>query len=198
MQVHTLPTAQVPSALTDSFAWCHDTFTHACKARPLTVVGWTSLSVIVIVIVTLKKIEEEAEGVLETTANRAACQSSRYRRKQNQMRMGRPATSRRIRGCRLGVAQNRGPAKCERDHTPESSARRARINEGDSVLGSQNSTRQEAQHPACHVPPTQPVPAVRAPQTYSTAAPTAKSTPAVRPRTRTHTSDIRTTVLWRT
>ena len=27
----------------------HDPVTHACKARPLTVVGWTSLSVIVIV-----------------------------------------------------------------------------------------------------------------------------------------------------
>ena len=44
---HTLPTAQVPSALTDSLSWGHDPFTHACKARPLTVVRWTSLSVIV-------------------------------------------------------------------------------------------------------------------------------------------------------
>ena len=49
--MHTLPTAQVPSASTDSFSWCLDPFTHACEARPLTVVGWTSLSVIVIVIV---------------------------------------------------------------------------------------------------------------------------------------------------
>ena len=31
------------------FRWVHDPFTRACKARPLTVVGWTSLSVIVIV-----------------------------------------------------------------------------------------------------------------------------------------------------
>ena len=53
--VQTLPTEQVPSALTDSFSWGHDPFTHACKARPLTVVGWTSLSVIVIVIVIVRK-----------------------------------------------------------------------------------------------------------------------------------------------
>ena len=45
MQVHTLPTEQVPSAVTDSFSWGHDPFTHACKARPLTDVGWTFLSV---------------------------------------------------------------------------------------------------------------------------------------------------------
>ena len=49
--VRTLPAVQVPSALTDSFSRGHDPFTHACKARPLTVVEWTSLSVIVIVIV---------------------------------------------------------------------------------------------------------------------------------------------------
>ena len=52
VQVQTLPTAQVTSALTDSFfSWGYDPYTHACKARPLTTVGWTSLSVIVIVIV---------------------------------------------------------------------------------------------------------------------------------------------------
>ena len=44
MQVQTLPTAQVTPALTDSFSWGHDPYTHAGKARPLTVVGWTSLS----------------------------------------------------------------------------------------------------------------------------------------------------------
>ena len=33
------------------FSWDYDPYTHACKARPLTTVGWTSLSVIVIVIV---------------------------------------------------------------------------------------------------------------------------------------------------
>ena len=43
--VHTLPTAQVTSAFTDSFSMGHDPFAHACKARPLTIVGWTSLSV---------------------------------------------------------------------------------------------------------------------------------------------------------
>ena len=41
----TLTTAQVPSALTDFFSWCHDPFTHASKARPLRDVGWTFLSV---------------------------------------------------------------------------------------------------------------------------------------------------------
>ena len=33
------------------FSWGHDPFTHACKAKPLAVVGWTSLSVIVVVVV---------------------------------------------------------------------------------------------------------------------------------------------------
>ena len=49
--VQTLPTAQATPALTDSFSRGHDPFAHACKARPLTIVGWISLSVIVIVIV---------------------------------------------------------------------------------------------------------------------------------------------------
>ena len=51
MQVQTLPTAQVTPALTDFFSWGYDPYTHACKARPPTTVGWTSLSVIVIVLV---------------------------------------------------------------------------------------------------------------------------------------------------
>ena len=50
VQVQTLPIAQVTLALTDSFSWVYDSYTHACKARPLTTVGWTSLNVIVIVI----------------------------------------------------------------------------------------------------------------------------------------------------
>ena len=41
-------------------------FTHACKARPLTVVGWTSLSVTVIVIVRLEDMFEQVK--------RAECQ----------------------------------------------------------------------------------------------------------------------------
>ena len=49
VQVQTLPTAQVTPALTDSFSWAYDPYTHACKARPLTTAGWTSFSVIVIV-----------------------------------------------------------------------------------------------------------------------------------------------------
>ena len=51
VQVQTLPTAQATPALTDSFSRGYDPYTHACKARPLTTVGWTSLSVIVFVIV---------------------------------------------------------------------------------------------------------------------------------------------------
>ena len=43
--VHTLPTVQVPSALTDSFSWGHDPFTLACKARPSFDGCGTSLSV---------------------------------------------------------------------------------------------------------------------------------------------------------
>ena len=53
VQVQTLPTAQATLALTDSFSRRCDPDTHACKARPPTTVGWTSLSVIVIVIVLL-------------------------------------------------------------------------------------------------------------------------------------------------
>ena len=49
VQVQTLPTAQVTPALQDSLSWGYDPNTHARKARPLTTVGWTSLSVIVIV-----------------------------------------------------------------------------------------------------------------------------------------------------
>ena len=45
MQVLTLPTAQATPALTETFSRGHDPFTRACKARPLTIVGWTSLSV---------------------------------------------------------------------------------------------------------------------------------------------------------
>ena len=37
--------------LTDSFSRGYDPYTHACQARPLSPDGWTSLSVIVIVIV---------------------------------------------------------------------------------------------------------------------------------------------------
>ena len=36
--MQTLPTAQATPALTDSFSWGHDPLTHACKARPLTIV----------------------------------------------------------------------------------------------------------------------------------------------------------------
>ena len=51
VQVQTLPTAQAASALTDSFfVGLYDPYNHPCKARPLTTVGRTSLSVIVIVI----------------------------------------------------------------------------------------------------------------------------------------------------
>ena len=52
MQVQTLPKAHATPALTDFFSWGYDPYTHACKTRPLTTVGWTSLSVIVIVVST--------------------------------------------------------------------------------------------------------------------------------------------------
>ena len=69
VQVHTLPTAQVMPALTDSFSWDYESYSHACKARPLTTVGWTSLSVIVIVIAAcsldllIRDLVKEARGV---------------------------------------------------------------------------------------------------------------------------------------
>ena len=44
-QLHTLPRVQGTTASTDSFSRGHDPFTHACKARPLTDVGWPSLTV---------------------------------------------------------------------------------------------------------------------------------------------------------
>ena len=44
-QVQTLPTEQATPALTDSFSRGYGPSAHACKARPLTYVGWTSLSV---------------------------------------------------------------------------------------------------------------------------------------------------------
>ena len=45
MYVQILPTEQATSALTDFFSRGHDPFAHACKARPPTIVGRTSLSV---------------------------------------------------------------------------------------------------------------------------------------------------------
>ena len=47
VQVQTLPKEQATPALTDSFSRGYDPYTHACKARPPTIVGRTSLSVIV-------------------------------------------------------------------------------------------------------------------------------------------------------
>ena len=43
--VQALPTEQATPALTDSFSQGHDPFAHACKARPLTIVGRPFLSV---------------------------------------------------------------------------------------------------------------------------------------------------------
>ena len=51
VQVQTLPIAQDTPVLTDSFSRGYDPYTHACKARPLSTDGWTSLSVIVIAII---------------------------------------------------------------------------------------------------------------------------------------------------
>merc|ERR1712136_49007 len=51
VHVQTLPIAQDTPVQTDSFSRLYDPYTHACKARPLSTDGWTSPSVIVIVIV---------------------------------------------------------------------------------------------------------------------------------------------------
>ena len=48
--MQTLPTARDTLVLTDSFSRGYDPYTHVCRARPLSTDGWTSLSVIVIVI----------------------------------------------------------------------------------------------------------------------------------------------------
>ena len=50
VQVQTLPTEKAAPVLTDSFSHRYDPYTDACKARPLTTVGRTSLSVIIIII----------------------------------------------------------------------------------------------------------------------------------------------------
>ena len=50
--VQNLPTEQAASVVTD-FSWGYDPYTHACKARPPTTVGRTSLSVIIIIIIQL-------------------------------------------------------------------------------------------------------------------------------------------------
>ena len=49
--VQNLSTEQATLVVTDSFSWGYDPYTHACKARPLTTVGRTSLSVIIIIII---------------------------------------------------------------------------------------------------------------------------------------------------
>ena len=49
VQVQALPTEQAAPALTDSFSRDYDPYTHACKSRPPTTVGRTSLSVIIII-----------------------------------------------------------------------------------------------------------------------------------------------------
>ena len=59
VQVQALPTEQAAPALTDSFSRGYDPYTYACKARPLTPVGRTSLSLIVIVIVPSVKHEHQ-------------------------------------------------------------------------------------------------------------------------------------------
>ena len=102
MQVHTLPTAQVPSVLTDSFSWSHDPFTHACKARPVTVVGWTSLGVIVIIIgspmwTTREQLKLRAHRRLRRSGVSAAPQQGPPCRLSQQMFLKPEAIHRRIR-----------------------------------------------------------------------------------------------------
>ena len=50
VQVQTLPTEQAAPVRTDSFSQGYDPYTHACEVRPLTIVGRTSLSVIIIIV----------------------------------------------------------------------------------------------------------------------------------------------------
>ena len=66
--VQTFRTAQVTPALTDSFSRGHDPFAHACQARPLTIVGWTSLSVSLSLSLSLSLAEKNAEKVWKTKA----------------------------------------------------------------------------------------------------------------------------------
>ena len=51
VHVQNLPTEQATSVVTGCFSWGYYPYTHACKARPLTTVGRTSLSVIIIIII---------------------------------------------------------------------------------------------------------------------------------------------------
>ena len=62
--VQTLPTEQATSVVTDFFSRGHDPFAHVCKARPLNIVGRTSLSVIVIVIGLIRRSFHEPLGGL--------------------------------------------------------------------------------------------------------------------------------------
>ena len=52
--VQNLPTEQATSVVTEFFVG-YDPYTHACKARPLTTVGRTSLSVIIIINSSVRK-----------------------------------------------------------------------------------------------------------------------------------------------
>ena len=67
-----LPTAQVTPALTNSFSRVHDPFAHASEARPLTTVGWTSLSVSCHVLTTLWP-DFSWESVPVSTCNVTTC-----------------------------------------------------------------------------------------------------------------------------
>ena len=53
--------------LTDSFSRGYDPFTHVCEARPLTVVGWTSLSVSLSLSLSLSSVACVEFGVLVFT-----------------------------------------------------------------------------------------------------------------------------------
>ena len=84
--VQTLPTEQATPALTDSFSQGHDPSAHACKARPLTFVGWPSLSVSMSMSKGLHSnhTREVAtvvqEVLLSSTSRRYACAMARHPR----------------------------------------------------------------------------------------------------------------------
>ena len=73
VQVQTVPTAQATPALTAYSSRGYDPYTHSCKARPQTTVGWTSLIVIVIV-----PVHNTRKVVLETCSppTRRICENT--------------------------------------------------------------------------------------------------------------------------
>ena len=79
VQVQTLPTEQDAPVSTDSFSRGYDPDTHACKAGPLTTVGRTSLSVIIIITRHLHPIKRQKRFPQTTETESLSSDSSRLR-----------------------------------------------------------------------------------------------------------------------